>query len=111
MLYMIEIQSAASNAIRPQPTSSRVSRGVTEAMQQQIKSAVHMELINRLDLDKLSEIQETPNGKRQLFTLIQQLLNEQGIPLSGIERDRIAQEVLDKHFSRKHGPHAYYGQK
>jgi len=23
----------------------------------------------------------------------------------------IAQEVLDKHFSRKHGPHAYYGQK
>ena len=30
--------------------------------------------------------------------MIQQLLSEQGVPLSAIERDRLAQEVLDEVF-------------
>ena len=76
----------------------RQSRGVAEVVQQQIKTAVHKELIKRLDLDKLSDIQETQTGQKQLFTLIQQLLMEQGIPLSGAERDRLAQEVVDEVF-------------
>jgi pilus assembly protein CpaF len=76
----------------------RPSRGVAEVVQQQIKSAVHKELIKRLDLDKLSDLQDSAAGQKQLFTLIQQLLMEQGIPLSGIERDRLAQEVVDEVF-------------
>jgi pilus assembly protein CpaF len=76
----------------------RPSRGVADAVQQQLKSAVHKELIKRLDLDKLSEIQETPAGQKQLFVLIQQLLMEQGVPLSGAERDRLAREVVDEVF-------------
>jgi pilus assembly protein CpaF len=67
-------------------------------VQQQIKTAVHKELIKRLDLEKLSEIHETQAGQRQMFALIQQLLVEQGIPLSGIERDKLAQEVVDEVF-------------
>jgi pilus assembly protein CpaF len=78
---------------------TRPSRSVTDAVQQQqLKSAVHKELIKRLDLDKLSEIQETATGQKQLFVLIQQLLMEQGVPLSGVERDRLAREVLDEVF-------------
>jgi pilus assembly protein CpaF len=73
-------------------------RGIAENVQQQVKSAVHKELIKRLDLEKLGEIQETRAGQQQLFLLIQQLLGEQGIPLSGAERDRLAQEVLDEVF-------------
>jgi len=76
----------------------RPSRGVAEAVQQQLKTAVHKELIKRLDLDKLSEIQETPAGQKQLFQLIQQLLMEQNVPLSGAERDRLAREVVDEVF-------------
>jgi len=76
----------------------RPSRGVADAVQQQLKTAVHKELIKRLDLDKLSEIQETPQGQKQLFVLIQQLLMEQGVPLSGAERDRLAREVVDEVF-------------
>ena len=76
----------------------RPSRGVADVVQQQLKTAVHKELIKRLDLDKLSEIQETPSGQKQLFTLIQQLLMEQGVPLSGAERDRLAREVVDEVF-------------
>ncbi|SEG00313.1 pilus assembly protein CpaF [Bryocella elongata] len=78
--------------VRPQ------QRGVPEAVQQQIKIAVHQELIKRMDLDKLAEVTATRSGQAQLFSLIQQLLVEQGIPLSGMERDRLAQEVVDEVF-------------
>ena len=60
--------------------------------------SVHKELIKRLDLDKLSEFSETRTGQQQLFGVIQQLLGEQGVPLSGAERDKLAQEVVDEVF-------------
>ncbi len=79
-------------------SSPRPSRGVPEVIQQQIKSAVHRELIKRLDLDRLADFNQTRSGQSQLFTMIQQLLQEQGIPLSGFERDKLAQEVVDEVF-------------
>jgi len=74
------------------------ARPLREKEQQELKSAVHAELINRLDLEKLGEAQETRAGQQQLFALIQQIIGEQGVPLSSAERDRIAQEVLDEVF-------------
>jgi pilus assembly protein CpaF len=59
---------------------------------------VHRELIKRLDLDRLADFNQTRGGQQQLFTLIQNLLSEQGTPLAGVERDRLAQEVLDEVF-------------
>ncbi len=76
----------------------RPSRGVPEVIQQQIKSAVHRELIKRLDLDRLADFNQTRSGQTQLFSMIQGLLAEQGIPLSGFERDKLAQEVVDEVF-------------
>jgi pilus assembly protein CpaF len=73
-------------------------RLLREKEQQELKSAVHHELIERLDLEKLGEAQETRAGQQQLFTLIQQIIGEQGVPLSSVERDRLAQEVLDEVF-------------
>jgi len=74
------------------------ARPLREKEQQELKSAVHAELINRLDLEKLGEAQETRAGQQQLFALIQQIIGEQGVPLSSSERDRVAQEVLDEVF-------------
>ena len=74
------------------------ARPLREKEQQELKSAVHAELINRLDLEKLGEAQETRAGQQQLFLLIQQIIGEQGVPLSSSERDRVAQEVLDEVF-------------
>jgi pilus assembly protein CpaF len=74
------------------------ARPLREKEQQELKSAVHAELINRLDLEKLDEAQETRAGQQQLFALIQQIIGEQGVPLSSSERDRVAQEVLDEVF-------------
>jgi pilus assembly protein CpaF len=66
--------------------------------QQELKSAVHHELIKRMDLDKLAFIQESPAARQQLLGMIQQLLGEQGVPLSAAERDRLAKEVMDEVF-------------
>jgi pilus assembly protein CpaF len=74
------------------------SQSLPEREQQGLKSAVHQELINRLDLEKLGVVQETRAGQQQLLTLIQQIIGEQGVPLSAGERDRLAQEVLDEVF-------------
>jgi len=83
---------------RNQAGPMRGSRGVPENVQQQLKSAVHTVLIQRLDLERLDEIQQTRAGQQQIFVLIQQILGEQGVPLSAVERDRLAQEVLDEVF-------------
>jgi pilus assembly protein CpaF len=71
---------------------------VGDVVQQHIKTAVHKELIQRIDLDKLGEMQETASAQQQFFSVIQQIINEQGVPLSATERDRLAQEVVDEVF-------------
>jgi pilus assembly protein CpaF len=73
-------------------------RTVGESVQQQIKTAVHKELIKRVDLDKLAGMQETVAAQQQLFLVIQQIIGEQGVPLSASERDHLAQEVVDEVF-------------
>jgi pilus assembly protein CpaF len=55
-------------------------------------------LIKRVDLDKLGDIQAAEGLQHQFFTVIQQIIGEQGVPLSATERDRLAQEVLDEVF-------------
>ena len=95
---MTELASNLNLSARLQPSAIRMPRGVPEHVQQQIKGAVHKELLNRLDLDRLSESHQTKPGQLQLFSLIQQLTAEQGVPLSLAERDRLAQEVLDEVF-------------
>ena len=89
---------AALRGNGPGLRTGTTARPLREKDQQELKSAVHSELINRLDLEKLGEAQESRTGQQQLFILIQQIIAEQGIPLSSVERDRIAQEVLDEVF-------------
>src|SRR5450432_589687 len=95
---MAELNLDLSNARRAVVTPLRAFRPVAEKHQQEIKSAVHQELIKRLDLDKLEQVQGTRASQQQLFGLIQTLIGEQGVPLSAAERDRLAQEVVDEVF-------------
>lgn len=94
---MTELASAVTST-KMQTAVVRPTRGVSEQVQQEIKGAVHRDLIARLDLERLSEYNQTRAGQLQLFSLIQQLTSEQGVPLSSMERDRLAQEVLDEVF-------------
>jgi pilus assembly protein CpaF len=65
--------------------------------QQEVKSAVHQELIRKLDLEKLLFMQDV-RARQTLLQIILPLVSEQGVPFSASERDRIANEVLDEVF-------------
>ncbi len=95
---MIEQATIAVSPARAQLSGIRPSRGIPEHLQQQLKSNVHKELLSRLDLERLGNMTEDRGKQQQLFALIQQLVTEQNVPLSSMERDRISQEVLDEVF-------------
>jgi pilus assembly protein CpaF len=80
------------------PPIVRTVRPVPLKLQQELKSAVHQELIKRLDLEKIALMHENRGSQSQLLAVILQLIGEQNIPLSSTERDRLAQEVLDEVF-------------
>jgi pilus assembly protein CpaF len=88
----------------PSATTGRVSSGVEYSSkpllgraQQEVKSAVHLELIKKVDLEKLLFMQDT-RARQTLLTIILPLVSQQGIPFSASERERIANEVLDEVF-------------
>src|SRR5208283_643458 len=93
---MSEPNAVSSSSSQSNERSGRVVRTVGDSVQQQIKTSVHKELIKRVDLDKLAGMQETLAAQQQLFVVIQQIIVEQGVPLSAIERDHLAQEVVDE---------------
>ena len=95
---MIDTMPFETEAPRTLNAPVRAARGIPESVQQQIKSSVHKELIKRLDLDRLSEFNATRAGQLQLFTMIQRMMGEQGVPLSSMERDKLTQEVVDEVF-------------
>jgi pilus assembly protein CpaF len=74
------------------------ARPAAQKIQQEIKSAVHQELIKRVDLGKIALMHEDRASQQQLLVVIHQMLLAQSIPLSSTERDRLAQEVLDEVF-------------
>ncbi len=80
------------------PAIVRTTRPVALKLQQEIKAAVHLGLIKRLDLEKLPQMHQNPGSQQQLVTVIQQLIGEQNVPLSAAERERLGQEVLDEVF-------------
>src|SRR5271157_1019716 len=84
----------------PQPVANAgygARRPMLGHAQQAVKSAVHRDLINKLDLEKLFLVEDA-NVRRQLLGTIFQMVSEQGIPFSAMERERIANEVLDEVF-------------
>src|SRR5580658_7839246 len=79
------------------PEIPRASNPLLGRAQQEVKSAVHRELISRVDLEKLLFMQDS-RGRQQLLGIILQLVAEQSVPFSISERDRLANEVLDEVF-------------
>jgi pilus assembly protein CpaF len=91
-LYMTEpVRTSAPAEPRPTPA-------VAEANRYQLKTAVHQELIKRVDLERLDAMQHDATGRARLLMTIGQLLGEQNTPLSAADRDLLAQEVLDEVF-------------
>ena len=94
---MGELTTTALPVSRVVGTAGRVPKQMVGRAQQEVKSAVHRDLINKLDLEKLF-FMEDARARQQLLGIIFQLVSEQGIPFSAMERERIANEVLDEVF-------------
>src|ERR1700722_20871972 len=90
--------SPINGSTRVVPAIVRTAKPVAFKLQQEIKGAVHLGLIKRLDLEKIALMHGTPASQQQLVAAIQQLISEQNTPLSSVERDRLTQEVLDEVF-------------
>ncbi len=81
------------------PQEMRGQTAAGEVARYDLKSAVHAELIKRMDLQKLVFLQTGDNSSRsKLLSFILQLIQEQGVPLSAAERERMSQDVLDEVF-------------
>jgi pilus assembly protein CpaF len=78
---------------------SGITAVVTDEARHALKTAVHSELIKRMDLAKLALIQaDGVSGRPRLLNVILQLVGEQSVPLSAADRDLLAKEVLDEVF-------------
>lgn len=90
--------SKVKESTRLIPPIVRMYRPVPQRIQQEIKSEVHQELIKRMDLEKISQMHENRASQKQLLAVILKLIDEQAIPLSSMEREGLAQQVLDEVF-------------
>src|SRR5208283_5756936 len=73
------------------------SIGVSPRAYQDLKTTLHRELLNRLDLGKLTSLEDM-KARVQVQDVIRDLIGEQETPLSTIERDHLAREVLHEVF-------------
>src|SRR5271155_828200 len=91
---MSEVSMYMTPPARPVTVAEvRVTAVLGEGARHALKTAVHHELIRRMDLEKLAAIQSDEIGGRQrLLAVILQLVGEQSVPLSTADRDQLAQE-------------------
>ncbi len=83
----------------PSPDVRTTSTTLSESARNQLKTAVHNDLLKRLDLARLNAMQaEGAEGRAQLLTTVYGFVGEQGVPLSATDRDKVANEVLDEIF-------------
>ncbi len=77
----------------------RVQSTLSETARDGLKIAVHNELLKRVDLQKLSAMQQDAvNGRQQIVTVIHQIVSEQNIPLSSTDREKVDTEILNEIF-------------
>jgi len=71
--------------------------GLSFKVYQELKSAVHRDLLNKVDLEKVAMVRDE-RTRSQVLIIIQDLVAGLQTPMSGRERERLALEVLDEVF-------------
>jgi pilus assembly protein CpaF len=73
------------------------SIGVSAKAYQELKTTIHRELLNQVDLEKLTSLEDV-RARAQVQEVSQGLIVKQETPLSTSERDRLSREVLHEVF-------------
>src|SRR5438067_3310651 len=77
----------------PQPAASMAAL----KSYQDLKTTLHRELLNKIDLEKLTSLQDV-RGRTQVQNVIYDLIGTTSVPLSAAEKERICREVLHEVF-------------
>src|SRR3954466_5877942 len=81
----------------PEPQIQPVVKTTTFRSPQELKSAIHRDLLTKVDLEKLTSLQDV-RARTQVQTVIYDLIGAATIPLSSAEKERICREVLHEVF-------------
>jgi pilus assembly protein CpaF len=73
------------------------SNGAGGRSYQELKTTLHRELLNKIDLERLTTLQDA-YARTQVQNVIYDLISVTNFPLSGSERERICREVLQEVF-------------
>jgi pilus assembly protein CpaF len=86
---------ASGNGLR----AAEKKRGAVLGFQeyQELKSSVHRELITKVDLEKVATMRDA-RVRSQVFTIVQDLVENLNTPMSAAEKDSLSREVLDEVF-------------
>src|SRR2546427_2988681 len=71
--------------------------GLSFKVYQELKSSVHRDLLNKVDLERVATVRDE-RTRAQALAVIQELVANLQTPLSGRERERLSLEVLDEVF-------------
>jgi pilus assembly protein CpaF len=64
---------------------------------QDLKTTLHRELLNKIDLERLTSLQDL-RARTQVQSVIYDLIGNSTVPLSAVEKERICREVLHEVF-------------
>ena len=75
------------------PTPHILRRSVQTDPYQELKARIHHKLVERLDLSTLNDIGRDRLDE-EIRLISEDLINEEGVPLSGMDRDHLLIEIL-----------------
>src|SRR5438876_2847945 len=87
-----------SSAVAAVPIADNGKKaGLNFKVYQELKSSVHRDLLNKVDVEKVATMRDE-RTRSQALAVIQDLVANLQTPLSGRERERLSLEVLDEVF-------------
>jgi pilus assembly protein CpaF len=95
---MADFNPAIAITTTPIVTGEPKKRGGLDfRVYQEVKTGIHRDLLNKVDLEKVATVRDD-RTRRQVFAVIQELVSNLKIPMSGPERERLSLEVLNEVF-------------
>src|ERR1700720_4424702 len=95
---MANFNPAITVATSPAMSGEPKKRGGLDfRVYQEMKTGSHRDLLNKVDLEKVATVRDD-RTRRQVFAVIQELVSNLKIPMSGPERERLSLEVLNEVF-------------
>src|SRR5213080_724208 len=92
-----QITTSATTAVPPLAGEDKKRGGLSFKVYQELKSTVHRDLLNKVDLEKVAMVRDE-RTRSQVLIIIQDLIAGLQTPMSGRERERLGLEVLDEVF-------------